>query len=74
MARINDDGIATEKLNVNNTFTEDDLCRITNFRINDLPKTSSFVRPFRASFLDERNHNPVERQWDAIDAHVSFRF
>ncbi len=54
-----------------NQFSEEDLGRIKDFQIGDLPKNSGFVRPFRATFIDERNNNPVKRLWDAIDAHVS---
>ena len=54
-----------------NRFSDEDLCRIKDFHIGDLPKNSGFVRPFRATFIDEGNNNPVRRLWDAIDAHVS---
>ena len=54
-----------------NRFSDEDLTRIKDFKLGDLPKNSGFVRPFRATFIDERNNNPVQRQWDAIDAHVS---
>jgi hypothetical protein len=54
-----------------NYFSDEDLGRIKDFQIGDLPKNSCFVRPFRATFIDERNNNPVKRTWDAIDAHVS---
>jgi hypothetical protein len=54
-----------------NPLSEEDLCRIKDFQIGDLPKNSGYVHPFRASFIDERNNNPVKRLWDAIDAHVS---
>ena len=51
-------------------LSEEDLCRIKDFQIGELPKNSGYVHPFRARFVDERNNNPVQRQWDAIDAHV----
>jgi hypothetical protein len=55
----------------NNCFSEEDLCRIKDFQVGDLPQNSRYVHPFRATFIDERNNNPVKRLWDAIDAHVS---
>ncbi|CAF0783907.1 unnamed protein product [Adineta steineri] len=61
----------TKNPSENNHFTEEDLCRIKEFHVGDLPKNSGFVRPFRAAFTDERNNNPVKRLWDAIDAHNS---
>lgn len=54
-----------------NQYSEEDLCRIRDFQVGELPKNSGFVRPFRAAFIDERNGNPVKRLWDAIEAHVS---
>ena len=61
----------TTNPNQHNRFSDEDLCRIKDFQIGDLPKNSGYVHPFRATFIDERNNNPVKRQWDAIDAHVS---
>jgi hypothetical protein len=61
----------TTNLNQANGFSEEDLCRIKDFQIGDLPKNSGYVHPFRATFIDERNNNPVKRLWDGIDAHVS---
>jgi hypothetical protein len=57
--------------NEDNHFSDEDLCRIKDFQTGELPKNSGYVHPFRATFTDERNNNPVKRQWDAIDAHVS---
>ncbi|CAF1408679.1 unnamed protein product [Adineta ricciae] len=37
----------------------------------NLPKTSGFLRPFRATFIDERNNDPVKRFWDAVEGHNS---
>ena len=55
-----------------NQLSDEDLCRIKDFTTEDLPKNSSYVRPFRAAFVDERNNNnPVRRFWDAIESHVS---
>ncbi|CAF3330465.1 unnamed protein product [Rotaria socialis] len=54
-----------------NVLTDEDLCRIKDFQIGELPKDSTYIRPFRAIFIDERNNNPVKRMWDAIDAHNS---
>ncbi|CAF2137250.1 unnamed protein product [Rotaria magnacalcarata] len=54
-----------------NVLTDEDLCRIKDFQIGELPKNSTYVHPFRATFTDERNNNPVKRMWDAIDAHNS---
>ena len=47
-------------------YSEEDLCRIKEFQIGDLPKNSGFLRPFRATFIDERNNDPVKRFWDAV--------
>ena len=58
-------------LNQQSQLSDEDLCRIKDFKIGDLPKNSSYVRPFRAAFIDERNNNPVRRFWDAIESHVS---
>ena len=52
-------------------YSEEDLCRIKEFQIGDLPKNSGFLRPFRATFIDERNNDPVKRFWDAVEGHVS---
>ncbi|CAF0906788.1 unnamed protein product [Adineta ricciae] len=52
-------------------YSEEDLCRIKEFQIGDLPKTSGFLRPFRATFIDERNNDPVKRFWDAVEGHNS---
>ncbi|UJR25390.1 hypothetical protein I4U23_006738 [Adineta vaga] len=52
-------------------LTEEDLCRIKDFQIGELPKNSTFVRPFRASFIDERKNDPVKRFWDAVEEHNS---
>ncbi|CAF0729742.1 unnamed protein product [Rotaria sp. Silwood1] len=57
--------------NLGSHLTIEDLCRIKDFQVGDLPKNSSYVHPFRATFIDERNNNPVKRVWDAIDAHNS---
>lgn len=54
-----------------NRFSDEDLCRIKDFQIGELPKNSGFVRPYRATFTDERNNNPVKRLWDGIDSHVN---
>lgn len=56
--------------NFGKSLKEDDLCQITDFHVEDLPKDSPFVRPFRAKFTDQRNGNPAQRAWDAIDGHV----
>ncbi len=61
----------TAHSNQANQFSEEDLGRIKDFQIGDLPKNSGFVRPYRATFIDEGNKNPAKRLWDAIDAHVS---
>jgi len=55
-----------------NQFSEADLCRIKDFKLGTLPQNSGFVRPFRATFTDERNNNPVQRIWDAVDSHVYY--
>lgn len=62
-----------EMLNQNqaNDLTIDDLCRIKDFQVGDLPKNSMYIRPFRATFVDEGSSNPAKRMWDAINAHVS---
>lgn len=52
-------------------FSEQDLCQIKDFQVGELPKNSGFVHPFRAKFIDNRQNNPVQRCWDAIDAHVT---
>lgn len=62
--------MADDKSNAKSQLTEEDLYRIKNFQVGELPKNSGFVHPFRAKFMDERINNPVQRQWDAIDAHV----
>lgn len=51
-------------------LTDADLGGIKDFQIGELPKTSNYIRPFRATFTDQRNGNPVKRIWDAVDAHV----
>jgi len=61
----------TANPNQANQISDEDLCRIKDFQIGDLPTNSGYVHPFRATFIDERNNNPVKRLWDAIDAHVS---
>ena len=63
---------ATTNLVENNNYSDEDLCRIKDFQIGELPKNSGFVRPFRVTFTDERNNNPVKRTWDAIDSHVNY--
>lgn len=69
-------GEKQEKVNAINPdqisqFSDEDLCRIKDFQIGELPKNSGFVRPYRATFIDERNNNPVQRLWDGIDSHVN---
>jgi len=54
-----------------NRYLSFDELIIKDFHIGDLPKKSRYVHPFRATFIDERNNNPVKRLWDAIDAHAS---
>lgn len=61
---------AASVLSDHKQLSEEDLCRIRDFQVGELPKNSGFVRPFRASFVDEGSNDPVQRQWDAIDAHV----
>lgn len=65
-----EDENATTNSSQVNRFSDEDLCRIKDFQIGELPKNSGFIRPFRATFTDERNNNPVKRLWDAVDAHV----
>lgn len=65
------DSMTTDKVTGNDQLSEQDLCRIKDFQVGDLPQNSGFVYPYRATFVDERNNNPVKRLWDAIDAHVS---
>lgn len=55
-----------------NRFSDEDLCRIKDFQVGELPKNSGFVRPFRATFTDEGNNTPAKRIWDAVDSHVSY--
>ncbi|CAF1007796.1 unnamed protein product [Didymodactylos carnosus] len=52
-------------------FQDKDLCKIKNIRIEELPKNSLYVRPYRLLFTDEHNNNQVERIWDCVDAHSS---
>ncbi|CAF1447277.1 unnamed protein product [Rotaria sordida] len=56
---------------LDNHLTDEDLCRIKDFQVGDLPKNARYLRPFQATFIDERNNNPVKRFWEAIDAHNS---
>ena len=64
----------TTNSNQLNRFSDEDLCRIKDFQIGELPKNSAFVRPYRATFIDEGNKNPVKRIWDGIDSHVDPSF
>jgi hypothetical protein len=47
-----------------------DLCRIQQFQVGELPKNSGYIHPYRAQFVDQRDDQPMSRQWDAIEAHV----